>query len=590
MPPRPAPSRIAQALEYLQGLKSGVGEFVGGVGSNLADRAKAAGGLAYEALTSDPNIGRMTTAEFSQAAADRAPTPRLDQAAQDIGTIGRAIVTQPVQTGKAMVRGEFNRVKEAMASPQAAGQYAGAFVDPLRLAKLLGGGAPDIAELDVYHGTPHRFPGTEANPLGEFDASKIGTGEGAQMYGHGVYLAETPEVASMYRASVGPKDGRLFDLPDGTIKGIATMIAAKGDEGEKVARKLWASSVDDIDEAVRLAREAVTGKSSLYKADLPDEMIDRMLDWDKPLSEQSAAVREALTPENLGLAYTQLPNGNHAFVNASGEVLGNLQAGGTAESFRQNWLRDVVKGSGGDIYKQLGQGINNSKKASDAMRQAGIPGIRYLDEGSRNTAGKWIAKHPQGGETAFNTETELNAFLKRNPEMAAVKPKQTRNFVVFPGEEKKVRILERNGQPAPERIAQALEAAPDYRMGHRPMTVEGGAARLDNAYEAFGEDIYGPNALRYFGGSDPRESGTVAALKRLRDNPDAEVTIYRGVPTDAKGGITKGDWVTLDKSAAQEYAELKPGQKGKVLAMKVKAKDVTTWPDSLLEFGYYPAD
>jgi hypothetical protein len=122
------------------------------------------------------------------------------------------------------------------------------------------------------------------------------------------------------------------------------------------------------------------------------------------------------------------------------------------------------------------------------------------------------------------------------------------------------------------------------------MTVEGGAARLDNAYEAFGEDIYGPNALRYFGGSDPRESGTVAALKRLRDNPDAEVTIYRGVPTDAKSGITKGDWVTLDKSVAQEFAELKPGQKGKVLAMKVKAKDVTTWPDSLLEFGYYPAD
>jgi hypothetical protein len=137
---------------------------------------------------------------------------------------------------------------------------------------------------------------------------------------------------------------------------------------------------------------------------------------------------------------------------------------------------------------------------------------------------------------------------------------------------------------------EGLEAALDYRMGHRPMTIEGGAARLDNAYEAFGEDIYGPNALRYFGGGDPRESGTVAALKRLRDNPDAEVTIYRGVPSDAKGGITKGDWVTLDRSAAQEYAELKPGRKGKVLAMKVKAKDVTTWPDSLLEFGYYPAD
>jgi hypothetical protein len=163
--------------------------------------------------------------------------------------------------------------------------------------------------------------------------------------------------------------------------------------------------------------------------------------------------------------------------------------------------------------------------------------------------------------------------------------------VVFPGEEKNVRILERDGQKAPpQKIAQALEAAPDYRMNHRPLKVENGAAQLNKAYEVFGQDIYGPNALQYFGGGDPRETKTVAALKRLRDNPDAEVTIYRGVPADATGGIAKGDWVTLDKDVAQDYANLKPGQKGKVLTMKVKAKDVTTWPDSLLEFGYYPAD
>lgn len=393
-----------------------MGEFVGGVGSNLADRARAAGGLAYEALTTDPNIGRMTTAEFSQAAADRAPTPRLDQAAQDIGTIGRAIVTQPVETGKAIVRGEVERAQQAMTSPQAAGQYAGSFIDPTRLAAALRHRIP-ISELDVYHGTPHKYAPTEANPLGEFDASKIGTGEGAQAYGHGIYLAETPEVASMYRASVGPKDGSQFDLPDGPIKGIATMIAAKGDEGEKAARKLWASSVDDIDEAVRLAREAVTDKSSLYKADLPDEMIDRMLDWDKPLSEQSVAVKEMLRKSPLAPDESVWPQW-------------------TGQQFYEAEVRAMTE------FDKLQKGPSRAS-VSDAIRQTGIPGIKYLDEGSRNTAGKWIAKHPQGGETAFNTEAELNAFLKRNPEMAAVKPKQTRNFVVFPGEEKKVRILER---------------------------------------------------------------------------------------------------------------------------------------------------
>ena len=43
----------------------------------------------------------------------------------------------------------------------------------------------------VYHGSPHKFD--------RFDASKIGTGEGAQAYGHGLYLAESPDVAQSYK-------------------------------------------------------------------------------------------------------------------------------------------------------------------------------------------------------------------------------------------------------------------------------------------------------------------------------------------------------------------------------------------------------
>ena len=133
--PRPAPSRVAAALDYLERLKSQATEFGGGVAGNLADRARSVGGLAYEALTSDPNIGRMTTAEFSEAASR--PTPRLDQAAQDFGTIGKAIVTQPIQTGQAIVQGEIDRAQEATTSPRAAGEYAGSFIDPMRIAAAL---------------------------------------------------------------------------------------------------------------------------------------------------------------------------------------------------------------------------------------------------------------------------------------------------------------------------------------------------------------------------------------------------------------------------------------------------------------------
>ena len=41
----------------------------------------------------------------------------------------------------------------------------------------------------AYHGTPHTFNAEEGAPLGKFKSAQIGTGEGAQAYGHGLYFA-----------------------------------------------------------------------------------------------------------------------------------------------------------------------------------------------------------------------------------------------------------------------------------------------------------------------------------------------------------------------------------------------------------------
>ena len=380
--PRNSPSKIAAALDYLERLKSQATEFGGGVAGNLADRARSVGGLAYEALTSDPNMGRMTTAEFSEAASR--PTPRLDQAAQDFGTISKAIVTQPIQTGKAIVQGEIDRAQEATTSPRAAGEYAGSFIDPMRIAAALRKTAP-IAELDVYHGTPHRFPGTEENPLGEFDASKIGTGEGAQAYGHGIYYAESPTVAQGYKTANELTntliDGKQVDFADPRYQ-AAVRISTQGyknalDTAIKEAESNFLTAEGkakrlELAEQIKALRGRKVGSEttgSLYKADLPDEMIDRMLDWDKPLSEQSNVIKLV-------------------FDNNLQHSLYRIQSG-----------KNVGKFTGSDLLGAVGE---------ERLRQAGIPGIRYLDAGSRG----------QGGSG-------------------------TRNFVVFPGEEKKVRILER---------------------------------------------------------------------------------------------------------------------------------------------------
>jgi hypothetical protein len=408
------PSKYAAALQYLQQMRDRAADFGGGVVDTLADRARDVGGLAYEALTSDPNMGRMTTAEFSQAAANRPSTPRLDATAQGIGAMGKALVTQPVQTAKAVV---VDPVVEAFESPRAMGQFAGEFVNPLRIAAALRKTAP-IAELDVFHGTPHRFDPTEENPLGEFDASKIGTGEGQQVYGHGIYLAEAQDVGDSYRRALTP-----HQVTSDAAQSLANYAVRQRREPEAAIqwlekeRKAYKETpppetMKQYDDAIAILRKGNVEKvGNLYKADLPDDMIDRMLDYDKPINEQSQVVLDAL--ERAGI---------------------NTQSTALAGPMAQGQEAHLAK--------------------------YGIPGIKYLDEGSRGATGtgRWKLKFKDGTEKIYNFKPNDDVLQSMN---ATAESFGTRNFVVFPGEEKKVRILERDGQKAPpQKIAQALEAAP----------------------------------------------------------------------------------------------------------------------------------
>src|ERR1035437_4295126 len=56
----------------------------------------------------------------------------------------------------------------------------------------------------AYHGTPY-------NIKGGFDESKIGTGEGNESYGHGLYFAEEREVAEVYRKALTKAKNRDND-------------------------------------------------------------------------------------------------------------------------------------------------------------------------------------------------------------------------------------------------------------------------------------------------------------------------------------------------------------------------------------------
>jgi len=278
-------------------------------------------------------------------------------------------------------------------------------------ASMMMGAVPGVdAAATVFHGSPHKFD--------RFDSSKIGTGEGAQAYGHGLYLAESPEVAKEYatrltknqypvgKLSISQAEAAMWDAQNNANKMLLTDEHLSNPQAYQMAKNQAAAARTAWETAIR-----DEGKQ-FYKVDLPDEAIAKMLDWDKPLSQQPESVRAALTPEALGLQYQQLPNGNHAFVNEQGTRVGNMQKGGTPDSFRANWLDSVANSglSGREVYQSINDGMFGKDKAAAALRQAGIPGIRYLDGGSRSAG--------QGSS----------------------------NYVVFPGNENLLTILERNGQ------------------------------------------------------------------------------------------------------------------------------------------------
>jgi hypothetical protein len=260
---------------------------------------------------------------------------------------------------------------------------------------------PQPLTLDAYHGTPHLFPPSADNPLGEFDSSKIGTGEGNEAYGHGHYLSETPGVAGEYKTNLSKiemhdNSGKSIPIPE-NVHWVAKDLAAANGDYNKVRNDLkehaknypWPAQVATkyIDELEAIgAKPKASG--SLYTVHVPDEHVEKMLDWDKPLSEQHPHVQR---------------------------VVKDIMQSKLWDEDTRKWMDKVGNPDikGGKFYQFLANSDSFEsrkpffKPASEELARRGVFGIKYLDEQSR------------------------------------LKGKGTRNFVVFPGNEKHLKILKR---------------------------------------------------------------------------------------------------------------------------------------------------
>ena len=277
--------------------------------------------------------------------------------------------------------------------------------DKIALTRLLDQ-IPGLMGAVAYHGTPHTI-------RGKFDISKVGTGEGGQAYGHGMYFAENPEVAKTY-ANLGTgnvayrghtedvlnklqKSGLDRETADlvstfayeggfkgGTAQDLAAFLKTYADNPsqEKIFTNL--TKKPEIVDAINLYVSPKQG--NLYKVDIPDEYIPNMLQWDKPLNQQPKAVQKALAKIDPDL-------------------------------YSKKGMDYDPQETGQMIYQRLSQMDMNkngpftgaSKNVSNMLNAQGIRGIRYSDAGSRGA---------EGG---------------------------TSNFVVF--EPSNVKILEQNSKP-----------------------------------------------------------------------------------------------------------------------------------------------
>lgn len=129
---------------------------------------------------------------------------------------------------------------------------------------------------------------------------------------------------------------------------------------------------------------------------------------------------------------------------------------------------------------------------------------------------------------------------------------------------------------------------PDYRMDHSaPNGSDEISQSIDNLKGLYPDDLYSNKGYQYYGsGYDSMDRQAWEILKRVKGNPDAKVTIYRAYPKGTGGTITNGDWVTIVRDYAIEHGEANLGGDYQIVSKDVKAKEIFTNADSLLEQGY----
>ena len=225
----------------------------------------------------------------------------------------------------------------------------------------------------VFHGSSAEF--------NSFDMGAVGSGEGNQAFGHGIYLAENRKVAESYASTRTNrnitkadleayfKPGTDRKLPGGSVDHIISYDPKTGlvtadraaEPGVRAHRVTYRDTGADWLDVRRALGQPLRLEAKLYEAHVPDEVVSKMLQWDKPLLDQPQAVQDAFYAA-----------GKEAGVDALSPNLTGHEL-----------YDDLAFHLSGSDLPELGDQGEGPRAASELLAKNGIPGIRYLDRGSR---------------------------------------------------------------------------------------------------------------------------------------------------------------------------------------------------------------
>ena len=231
-------------------------------------------------------------------------------------------------------------------------------------------------EIRAYHGSPHNFD--------QFSSDAIGTGEGAQAYGRGLYFAENEDVARGYRDTLSDSmtsdaryilNGKEYNRGTPEWKALAT-LENDGDEKAMDLARMYqndyaagAKYLEDMGgedfvnryaDMVDKARKGRSGdiskvQGSMYEVNIKAKP-DELLDWDAMLDDQPPAVLDKLQQTDW---YEYAEEGAYERANARGD-----------------------NPTGADLLRWLEE--DGAKEAALALEQAGLKGIKYADAYTRH--------------------------------------------------------------------------------------------------------------------------------------------------------------------------------------------------------------